>query len=152
MGLGVHLGEDVGNHAVLVHHKGGADDAHVGLAAHLLLAPSTKGLDGGGLHVGQQVEGQAELVPELGVRGLAILADSQHHCSLGQDVVIHITESAGLRGTARGIVLRIEINHDFLSSELGRRNHGSLLIGKAEFRHFISNLQHKSSKKLNSCL
>ena len=86
------------------------------------------------------MEGQAELVPELGVGGLRILADSQHHCSLGQDVVIHITESAGLRGTARGIVLGIEVNHDFLSSELGRRNHGSLLIGKAEFWYLVSNL------------
>ena len=72
VGFCVYLGEYVGNHPVFVYHKGGADNSHISLATHLLLAPSTKGLDGGGFHVGKQVEGQFKLFPELG--GEAVLS------------------------------------------------------------------------------
>ena len=80
--LGVYLGEHVRNYPVFVYHKGGADNSYVGLAAHLLFTPSTKGLDGGGFYVRKQVEGKTEFFPELGVGSCAVLAYSQNYRTL----------------------------------------------------------------------
>ena len=120
VGFCVYLGEYVGNHPVFVYHKGGADNSHISLATHLLLAPSTKGLDGGGFHVGKQVEGQFKLFPELGVGSGAVLTDSQNYCSLGKNLVVHVTKATGLCGAARSVVLGIKINHYFLALEISR--------------------------------
>ena len=59
--LHLHLGEDLDDFAFLVNDEGGADDAHVGSAVHLLLAPGTVRLSNLVFRIAEKGEGEVEL-------------------------------------------------------------------------------------------
>ena len=69
--LGLILYQACGDLALLVDQEGRADDAHVGAAVVLLLAPHAEGLGHGVLGVGQQREAERVLVVELLLLGRA---------------------------------------------------------------------------------
>ena len=80
--LGVHLGDDVGDGALLIYDVGLAQGAHADLAVVLLLAPGLVGLQDDRVRIGYQGEGQGVFFYEFPVRGHAVLADSHHGVAL----------------------------------------------------------------------
>ena len=65
--IGLYLGHDLLDDAVLAYDEGGADDAHADLAVILFFLPDAVGLYGLALRVGEQDEGQGILFRKLSV-------------------------------------------------------------------------------------
>src|SRR5699024_10539396 len=105
VGVGLYLGHDLLDEAVLVYYIGGAHDAHADLAIILLLLPDAVGLYGLPFRVGEQDEGQAVLLRKALVRGLGVPADAYDHNAKGLELGIGPRKGAGLPGAARRAVL-----------------------------------------------
>src|SRR5437879_5645927 len=63
--VGLYLGPDLANDAFFIDQEGGALDTHIFLAIHALLFIDVIALGDLGLGVGEQREGQAELLSKL---------------------------------------------------------------------------------------
>ena len=87
--------------ALLVDEERRADDAHVGLAVDLLLAPHAVRLGHGVLGVGQQREAEPVLVVELLLLGGQVGADAEDGGVA--DVAGDVAQAAGLGACSPGV-------------------------------------------------
>src|SRR5437868_5926663 len=120
---GVALDADLGpvlrDLAVLADEHGRPDDPLHLLAVENLVAPRAVGLEDLAVGVAEQRECELVLVAELAVRGDRVLASAQHDGAELGDRGQRGVEVVGLDGTARGVVARIEVEHDDLAGEIG---------------------------------
>ena len=84
---------------------------HAVLAAHLALG------------VGEQRDGDAVAVAEVGVRQAIVARHAEHHAVVLDELVLVVGEVGGDHGAAGRAVLRIEIQHDVLLALEGRQVH-----------------------------
>ena len=108
----------LGDRALLVDQEGGALDAHVLAAVQALLHPGAVLLADLAVAIGYQREVEVVLLLELVVARHAVLADAYHLRLEFLESRCIVTEGAGLGGTARGVVLGIEIENDRLAAQL----------------------------------
>ena len=133
--------------AGLVDQEVRTDDAHVGLAIHALLAPHAVGLRHGGLGIGEQLEGQVELRPELRVALLAVRADAKDDGVLLLDRHVVVAEAAGLGRAAGRVVFGVEVQHHALSPQVAQPHRAPIVRlqrevgrGAPHHRHVRRNL------------
>ena len=142
--LGVHLGDDVGDGALLIYDVGLAQGAHADLAVVLLLAPGLVGLQDDRVRVGYQGEGQGVFFYEFPVRGHAVLADSHHGVALAEESFIVVPKVTGLCGAAGSAVLGIEVEDESSSCKITQADDVAVLVRALEVRGFVSFLKHSS--------
>ena len=68
--------------------------------------------------IGQEAEGQGELVDELAVRTGGVGGNAQDFDARGSEFVEGVAEPARLLGAPRGIILRVEVKSDDLAFEI----------------------------------
>src|SRR5438067_2508817 len=159
----VHLGgvaarvnaiRDVPDDALLVDDESGTHQAlapcaalvllllqHAVLAAHLALG------------VGEERDGNAVTVAEIGVRQAIVARDAEHHAVVLNKLLFVVGEIGRYQGAAGGAVARIEVQHHVLLA-LERRQRDGLHVGvgQLEGRCGLSRLQHRErfySKKFS---
>src|SRR5215831_2569915 len=131
-----HAADDAGS----IDQKGGALDAHIFSAVHALLDPHAVFLAHIPAGVGGQDERQPMLLLELVVRGHRILRYADHHRSCPAIVREGIAKAASLGGAARGVVLRVEIEHHLLAAELGQGDAARTIGRQCEIGSFFTGL------------
>ena len=138
LGLDFLRADDALHDAFFVDDEGGAEGTHVLTAVHALLAPYTKLLDQFLVCVGNQGKGERVLLDELLVRLLAVHTYAYHFvASLAQGVVV-IAQVAGLGGTTRCAVFRIEVEHQFLSFIIAQADFFAFLVDAQYLGGFVS--------------
>ena len=125
-------------YALLIKDEGLAQGAYTGLAAHLLLAPCTEGLQHLGTWVGEQWEGQLVFSDEVLVRLLTILAHTIHLITLCEKAFVVIAQIACLGGATWGAVFWIEIDDCLFAQELLMGHGIAVVVCHAKRRHFVS--------------
>ena len=138
LGLDFLRADDTLYDTFFVDDEGGAEGTHVLAAVHALLAPYSELLDQLLVCVGNQGKGEGVLLDELLVRLLAIYADAYHFVAgLTQGVVV-VAQVAGLGGTTRCAVFRIEVEHQFLSFIIAQADFFAFLVDAQYFGGFVS--------------
>src|ERR1700730_15889397 len=94
-------------------------DAHRRLAVQVLLAPGAVGVGDPVAGIGEEREVEAVLVAELAVAGDVVGRNAEHGGAVGGQLGLAVTEGAGLAGASRGVVLRVEVQHDRLAAQGG---------------------------------
>ena len=118
MVLGIYLADGVDDDPLLVDDVGGPQGAFRHLPVHFLLAPGLVGFQDGEVSVRDEVEGQAVLGNETLVGGGAVPADPDDLVAQGEKTLVVVAQVACLGRATRGAVLRVEIEHQFLSREI----------------------------------
>ena len=136
--FGVHFFDYLYECSLLVKDEGLAQGAYTGLAAHLLLAPCSEGLQHLGTWVGEQWEGQLVFCNEVLVRLLAILAHAIHLIARRQKTLVVIAQIACLGGATWGAVFWIEIDDCLFAQELLMGHGIAVVVCHAKRRHFVS--------------
>jgi hypothetical protein len=133
----------VADDALLVDQEAGA---HQALAAHafaLLLLDHAVLAAHLALRVGEQADGEAVAVAEVGVRQAVVARHAQHHAVVLDEIFLVVGELGGDQGAARRAVARIEVQHDvLLPLELRQAHVLHVGIRKIEDRSRLSRLQH----------
>ncbi len=123
-----HFVEDLLDLAVLADQERAALDTHVLASVHALLHPGPVGFGDLVIHVGEQREGQIELVLELGLRGRFVGRHADDHgVGLGELLRV-IAKLAGFARAAGRVRLGIKIQHHVLAFETGEIERLSLVI------------------------
>ena len=104
----IHLIKYLRDLSILVDQKRRAVYAHVLFAVHAFFGPDAVFLDDIFVRVGDQVELESILRPELLMRLFVIDRDAKELNILLIEFVVRITERACFLGSARGVVFRIE--------------------------------------------
>jgi hypothetical protein len=107
VGFGADGVEDLGDGAV-------CDDVGdaLGVAEAVFLACDVVGGGNGAVAVGEEGKGQAEFVGEGFVGGFIVHADAEDGDAFTQVLLVVVAEAAGFFGTARGVVLGVEVEND----------------------------------------
>jgi hypothetical protein len=112
MPQGTHLLEHLGDPAPGIDDEGRAIDSHVLLAEHAFLRPDAVRLHDLVIGVGEERERQVVLGLERGVLLHGVGADPKDHCIESLEPREGVSKRARLDGSARGVVLGIEVqNH-----------------------------------------
>src|SRR5580700_195525 len=139
-------------HAVLVDQKGAAVDAHVFAAVHALLDPHAIALAHLAVLVGGENERQAVLFLELVVRGDRIARHPDHRRAGLAVIGEGIAKAAGFRGAARGVVLRVEIQHHRLAAQLGQADAAVAVGGHGEIGGLVADRDaHRAASPVAGC-
>src|SRR3984893_17941733 len=123
-----------------VDQKGGALDAHIFAAVHAFLDPHAVFLARVPAGVGGENERQPVLLLELVVRGYRVLRNADDHRTGPAIIREGIAEAASLGGAARGVVLRVEIEHHLLALELRQGDAARTIGGQCEIGGFFAGL------------
>ena len=132
MALGLDLGPDRRDLALLVDQVRHAVRPHVLAAVHALLAPGAVSVHDRLVRVGEEREGQRELVGELAVRLLVVDRDAEDRDLAALQLRPRVAEGAGLLRAAGRVVLRIEVQDDFLALEVGELDGLPVLVLRRE--------------------
>src|SRR3990167_9648299 len=97
-------------YAFAVDDKGAALDAAYLFAIHVFHLDDAKQLAGSFLGVGQQVERQAELGFEIGVRFDAVAGDAENLASQRLELRLQFTKLQRFRGAAGSRILGVKID------------------------------------------
>src|ERR1700687_4447019 len=108
---------DLAHLAGAVDEEGRALDAHRLLAVEVLLAPGAIGLGDLVVGIGEQREVEAELVAEHAVAGDVVGRDAEHGGAVGGQLGPAVAEGASLAGASRGVVFRVEVQHNRLAAQ-----------------------------------
>ena len=76
------------------------------------------------------------------VRGGGVLAHPQHLIAEGQETLVVVPQVTRLGGAAGGTVLGVEIEHQFLSGEIGKADGVAILVLTFKGRGFGSYGEH----------
>src|SRR5690349_6140929 len=109
MSFGLDLLPDSRDPSRWVDEEGAARGSHVGLAVVLLLDPRAVGLGRLMILVGEEREGEAELLGELALAGGALGTDAPDVRATFRDRLVRVAELARLDGAAGRVVLGIEV-------------------------------------------
>ena len=138
--LGIDLVDDALEDTFGVEDEGLAERTHADLAVILLLTPSAKSLKHGGGGIAEERERQIELLLELDMRGLGILAHAIDLIAPGEERVVIVADIARLGGAAGCGILGVEIDDGGAAEQILVGNHPALFVCRAESRHLVSNL------------
>lgn len=132
--------DDVFDDAFLVDEEGGANGAEVLAAVHRFLCPDAHLLHQRVVGVGDEGEGQLVLCLELLVAGGAVHADAHYRVAPLAQFAVVVAQAACLGCAAGGVVLGVEVENEFLSTELTEADLLSVLIDAQNFGRLVSNL------------
>src|SRR5882757_5759990 len=141
MHLALRLSEYFADHSLFVNKEGRTKQARIFPSIELFLPPDPVFIDKDMLRVSQQGEGEVEFRLELLMFFFVVRADAQDSETFFFQQDIIIPEIAGLYGTSRGAVFRIEIEYDLFSFVTGQRHFFSVLVPGCECRGFVAFLQ-----------
>src|SRR5581483_7459298 len=139
--LGRNLAPFLPQHALGVEQEGAAVDAHVLAAVHALFDPGAEGLAQLAVLVGQQGVGEAELGAEVVVRLHAVLGHADDVGAGLGELLVQRGEFLPFEGAARGVVLGIEVHHQFLALVvLGQVDVPAAAGGQCDRRQLVAGL------------
>ncbi len=143
MALGFDVVDRLANDAGLVDDEGGTEYAHTLLAVLFLLPPDIVG--GTDLTVGirQQRNRETVFIAKRGMAHAVVTADPDDLSVEGGKIIHQVRQLHRLDGTAGGIVLGIEVEHQIVAAEKSFRIH-SMHVGirQLERRGLVTRLQH----------
>ena len=90
--------------------------------------------------IGGEDERELVLFLEFVVRGDRILRDADHHRAGSAIVRERVAKPAGFGGAARGVVLRIKVQHHLFPLELRQGDAAVAVGGQREIRGFVADL------------
>jgi hypothetical protein len=93
--------------------------------------------------IGEEGEREAVLLPELDVGGLRVGADSEDGRAALLDLAVDVPQATCLRGTARSVVLGIEVEDDGAAAEIGQAHALAAVAGELEVGRLLSFLDHE---------
>ena len=125
-------------HTVLINQECGAESAHIFTSVHAFFAPHTHLFLQFVLGVGYEGERQGMLFDETLVRGLAVGANAHHLIAACAECVDVVAERTCLGGASRSVVLRVEVQHKFLSCVIAQFYLFSVLVHSQIFRSFVA--------------
>ena len=131
---------DLGHDALLVDDECCADGTHVGAARHFLFLPYAKSLNELVVGVGNEGEGQLELLLELLVGPLVLHAHTHDGKASLKQLLVVVAQAAGLACAAGRGILRIEIQHQFAASEVAQSQFVTILVAPQHFGGLVTNL------------
>ena len=115
------LTPDCGDVALLVDQECRALDPHIAFTVHTFFDPRAVGF----AHIAFLIGGEGEVKLVFGFELIVLLnaafGDTDNRCVQLFKGWFAVAEAAGFSGAARRIVLRVEIEYDFLAFELGER-------------------------------
>src|ERR1035441_9727175 len=85
-----------------------------------------------GVGVGEQVDSEGELVGEISVRGDIVGADTNNFNLGGVEIGLGSRKRLSLDRAAGRVVLRIEVDHEPLTGEIGELGGLAVLLGGSE--------------------
>ena len=94
------------------------------------------------IRIGNKVKRKVIFIPELLVRIAVVTAYSYNRGSFFHEQGVGIPERAGLFRAAGSIVLRVKIQNNFSSLEIGERNHGTRIRRQLEIRGLLAFFYH----------
>src|SRR5947209_10235866 len=141
----VDLVEDFFDFALLVNEKGLAADAHVLLAHELLLAVDAVRFGHRVVCVCEEREGEFVLVCELTVRALVIERDAEDFYPAPPELRERVAETASLLRAPRRVVLRVEVEHDLLPTQIRQLHLIAFRVARLEVGRGIALFNHRSS-------
>jgi hypothetical protein len=109
----------VAQHTFAVDEERAALDAHVLATVHALFLVDVEQSADLLLRVGQQLERKTILRPELLVRGERIGRDADDFRARLAELRIQVPESLAFLRAARGVVARVEVDHDVAAGQAG---------------------------------
>lgn len=140
MVLGLHFlrADDALYNTLFVDDEGSTEGTHVLAPIQAFLTPHTKLIDQLLVCVGNQREGEGILFDKLLMRLFAIYADAYHFVAGPVQGVVVVAQVAGLGGTSRCTVLRIEVEHQLLSFIIAQADFFAFLVNTQYFGGFVS--------------
>ena len=121
--------KDLRHDARFIGDEGGAENAHIRAARHLLLAINAERLHQLQVGIGNQRERQLMLFDKLFVRFRILSAATYDGITLRKKALIVISQVASLARTARRCVARIDVEHEFFTGEIAEMPFFSVLVG-----------------------
>jgi len=113
-----HLLDDLLDLAFLINYESGSDGTHVLLAHEFFKCPGAIGIMHGFVNVGNEGEREVVFFDEFLVRFFTVFAHAEYHITLLLKQIIIVTKVAGFGGTARRIVLGVEVHDHLLASKV----------------------------------
>src|SRR5437588_1076318 len=141
----VYFVEDLLDFAPLVNEEGLAADAHVLLARELLLAVDAVGICHRMVGVCEEREGEFVLVCELTVRALVVERDAEDFYPAPPELSERVAETASLLRASRRVVLRVEVEHDLLPTQIRQLHLIAFRVARLEVGRGIALFNHRSS-------
>src|SRR6516225_5924341 len=126
------LQKNVGNDSLLIDEKSGPEQSHIISPEQLFFPPDAVAVDNLMIRIGNQRKGQTEFFFKPEVAFFTIRANTQHNKSFFSEHPIIVPQITSLLCTRRRVILRIEIEHNFLPFIIFQGNLPSLLVDAAE--------------------
>ena len=108
----------INNYARFIDDEMTAGYSHITSPIHLFLTPHSVGISNRMIFVHQKSERQVILGTESSVALFTLRTDAKDQGSVGLEVRVTVAKPTGLLGTARRIVLRIEVQHYLLTTQV----------------------------------
>jgi hypothetical protein len=142
MAFGLHVVEDLRNHAFF-NHKRGARHAHDLLPIHVFLFDDPVLFAHGFAVVGEQGEVEVVFIPEFRLGFGRIGRDSQYGDAFFRKLFDRVAKLAGFFRSTRGIGFGVKEEHDFLVAMIGKVELFTFIGRDFEQRRLVAFLQHQ---------
>lgn len=139
--IGFDLAKDVRDAALLVNHEGRTQHAVYRFAVHHLFAPRAVLFHHRVIGVRQQRKGQVVFLAEFLMRRLSVGADAEDDDVAFGGFGICVAEPARFFRSARRVVSRVKVQHDFVAFEIGQFDGLARRIFQVEGRRFAADFE-----------
>ena len=120
--------KDLADHGLLVNKKSGPVNPHIIAAVQLFFPPDSVFVDYTVARIGEEGEGEAELLFKFPVALFIVGADTHDRKTFPGQKGIVVAKIAGLHSARGSVVLGIEIKYKLLPFIIGKGNRLSILI------------------------
>src|SRR5208283_186617 len=140
MPFGVHLFVYLADHALGINHESGSLPELHPLPFYLSEAER---LHQAGIGVGEQLDGESELVAEALVRGNIVGAHANDFDPGSVEISLGRRKRFALDGAGGRVVFRIKVDNEPVSGKVGKLADLAVLVGKRKIRKWIARGKHR---------